>query len=573
LEKNLKIKIIKLPELLSSSKYHTSSIKSRAPFYPPLSLGIITAHLRNVGYFVEQDDLNIKLSDQFHKFKVNLLVDQNLLKKYIDGENTDNKLESALMDVINKTKIRGYDVILTSVGNLYLSVAICKKLKEIVEVPIIMGGLGTVELGFNGIYKTALEKKYIDFLIDGPGAESILSLLESFNNNKNLENIPGLIYIKNKKIIRNNPGKLILPIKPDFKGLPLEKYIWDNKDFKIKGLRSNEKIFILPFKFIEGCPHICTFCTDSTSKTLYVDPKQVVKYLKELSEEYNTKYFYFINNLVNPSKKYINDLCDEIIKNNLNIYWMDCATVMNLDKETIQKMRQAGCVRLYLGLETFSQRLLDYVEKGITVKQSYNVLKWLNEAQIWVHISIICGFPTETKSDINETVLFLDKNKTLIDKVDFHLFGLRKTSRLFVFSQKYGLSNIQTIPPSESILHSPYAYFLHYNVNNLGWEQVIKKTYSSHKIIRQSNPYSIGMAEYEQTPFLFLLYSHFSDKAKIKKIYNRTIISLSFKYVVINAIKNPRIILKTYKELGFEELKTRTYKILKNLLYSPKGIT
>ena len=566
IKKKLKIKIIKLPELIFSSKYSLSSIKSRAPFYPPLSLGMITAHLRNKGFFVEQDDLNIKLIDQIHNFEVSLLVDQNSLKKYIGGENTDHKLELALTSIVNKTKIKGYDALLISKGDLYLSIAICKKLKELVDVPIIMGGLDTEDLGFYNVHKTALKNKYIDYLIDGPGTRSILLLLESLNNSQNFKKIPGLIYIKNKKIIKNLPGKPLQPTKPDFKGLPLEKYLWDNKDFKIKGLRSNKKILILPFKFIEGCPHSCIFCLSSTSKLDYLNPKKVVKYLKELSEEYNTKYFYFLNNLVNPSKKYINELCDEIIKNNLDIYWMDSATVKNLDKGTILKMRQAGCVRIFLGLETFSQRLLTYFEKGITVEQAYNVLRWLNEAQIWTHICVICGLPTETESDINETISFLNKNRTLIDKVDFNFFGLIKKSLLFRYSKKYGLSNIQEIPANETSLHSQYPYLLRYEVNNLSCEEVVKKIFYSQKVTKQNYPYSLDMSDFEQTPFLFLLYTHFNDKTKIKNIYNKTIIFLSFKYGIINIIKKPRILFETYKELGFDEFKIKIKMLLKNLI-------
>jgi len=566
LKKKLKIKIIKLPELILNSRFYLSNLKNRAPFFPPLNLGIITAYLRNKGFFVEQDDLNIKFHKGNHNINADQLVNLKLLKRYIYGKETDYKLEQDLLNIINMTKIKGYDVILFSIGDLFLSIAICKRLKELVDTPIMMGGLSTAQLGLDNSYKIALKKGFINYLIDGPGVEPLIPLLESLNNNKIFENIPGLIYLKNEKIKKNHPGKPTLPIKPDFKGLPLEKYDWNNKDYRIKSIKSNKKIRIIPYTFIEGCPNSCIFCVNSTSKPLYMNPEQVVKDLKELSVEYNTKYFYFLNYLVNPSKKYINDLCDEIIKNNLDIYWMDCAAVKNLDKVTITKMRQAGCIRLFLGIETFSQRLLNYIEKGTTVEQSYNVLKWLNEAQIWAHIVIICGFPTETESDINETISFLNKNKNLIDRLDLNYFGLQKSSRLFKYPKKYGLSNIHQIPTDASILTSSFPYLLRYDVNNLDCEEVVKKIIYSQKVTKQSYPYSIEMSEFEQIPFLFFLYSYFNDKTKIKKIYNRTIISLSFKYGMINTINDPKIIYNIFKEQGLSGLKDKINNFLKNLI-------
>ena len=102
--------------------------------------------------------------------------------------------------------------------------------------------------------------------------------------------------------------------------------------------------------------------------------------MKELKEEYNTSFFFFLSSTINISKKYINELCDEIIKNNLNIYWSDCARFNEMDKETLIKMRKAGCIRLIYGLETASPKMLKYIDKRITLEQASRVIKETHEA-------------------------------------------------------------------------------------------------------------------------------------------------------------------------------------------------
>jgi len=553
---------MKLPDIIHNHNY-LNSIKKSAPFYPPLGLGVITAHLRRRGFFVKQDDLNIKTYDYINNFDLKLILDQKLLRKYIVGKISHPLLETNILNIIKQTDIKGYDVILISKGDVYLSIAICKKLKELVGIPIIMGNWDTEELGFPDILKIALEKEYIDYVIDGAGAESLFLLLNSIKEKAKQNGIPGLIYFNNKKLIKNRQGKTAPPIKSDFRGLPLEKYKWDSKNFRIKGLKREDRILILPFKFIEGCSNSCIFCRSSTSKPFYMDPKTTVKCLKELREEHNTKYFYFLNDAVNTSKSYINDLCNEIINENLDILWMDCANFKNLDRDIIFKMRKAGCISLVLGLETGSQRLLDYIEKGFTIKHASNVLRWLNKAGIWTRIEIISGLPTETRFDIKKTISFLNKNRALIDKIDIYRFCLIKKSRLFIFSKKYCLSNIRYVPNiNKKNINSFDPYIFEYDVNNTKWETVVKKIEHSYDVTKRNSPYSISALEFEQTPFLFLLYSNLKDKIKIRKVYHRTIIFLAIKHCIINVMKNPKKILQIYKDLEINKLKSK-FKILK----------
>lgn len=161
-----------------------------------------------------------------------------------------------------------------------------------------------------------------------------------------------------------------------------------------------------------------------------------------MNEEFGLKYFFFLHNTINLSKKYINEFCDEIIKANLDILWSDCARADNLDRDTLLKMRKAGCVRLVYGLETASPRLMKYIDKQINLKQLENILSWTDEAGIWSGIEIICGFPHETKEDMDMTIEFLNRNKKNIDQMYYNIFYLTYGSRMHVAPERYGLENL-----------------------------------------------------------------------------------------------------------------------------------
>ena len=68
-------------------------------------------------------------------------------------------------------------------------------------------------------------------------------------------------------------------------------------------------------------------------------------------------------------KKRIHELCDMIIKENLNISWTCSANVTTLDKALLEKMKEAGCWLLSTGIESGSDEVLKFIKKPVRVEQ------------------------------------------------------------------------------------------------------------------------------------------------------------------------------------------------------------
>lgn len=517
--------------------------------FPPLSLGVITSYLRSKGYTIEQNDLNVKIKrnqlsdrDPLNKFNLISMLDldnKNAIFRYLEKGNNKN-FDSIISKLLSRINVEEVDILLLSlfVGDprsSFLALCIAKYIKDRRnDILIIVGGeqhnqeigpgrLVTIKDNIDEI----LDLKVIDYYISGAGEISLVNLFEAIEKNKDFSEVPGLVYRDNGDLKEND--KIQAPVVvPDFDGLPLKEYIWKPNPIllnKISNLKELEReILMLPLQFIIGCINKCAFCQLSHPKLrLKVQsPKDTVKNLKYLSNKYQTKYFFFLNSCLNISKKYTNELCNEIIENKLNILWSDCARADNLDKETVFKMRQAGAVRLVLGLETASERMLKYLNKGVSLTEIENTLRWSQEAGIWSGVELISGLPHETEEDVELTVRFLESNAKNIDQVFLNPFYLEPNSAMALFPEKYGITNIRRVGYSGMKYFNTPAYNLSFDeINGLPWEEKQEQQWQSQKKICSAiERLGVRHPEYiEDMHVLFFLYSYYSKKSRIKEIF------------------------------------------------------
>jgi radical SAM superfamily enzyme YgiQ (UPF0313 family) len=72
-------------------------------------------------------------------------------------------------------------------------------------------------------------------------------------------------------------------------------------------------------------------------------------------------------------------------------------------------MRKAGCIGISYGVESGSQKILNNMNKGITVEQAKNALKWTRKARIPIQLNLILGYIGENKGTIMETEAFIQE--------------------------------------------------------------------------------------------------------------------------------------------------------------------
>lgn len=524
--------------------YPPSSKVESEPFrFPPAALTVVASYLKQNGVDVYVDDLEAEVNADNQKGlvskKVNLSIfdDRESVKRFLNGKK-DIFMERQVMKLLSKFEYNNFDLIGFSMRDfsdysmLGSALAMSKFIREKNEgTKFVYGGLDNEEVSHQ-----LMEFDVCDFIVVNRGELPLLSLCKALEQGKDLKNVPNIIYKKNGKLVRTRGYVGNVFVCPDFSTLNLGLYrksandIFSSYNYDaslFKGYKTEHEVLVLPYQFIVGCPNKCIFCCESQTKEFFLKkPEVVVDELKYLSRRYNTRYFYFINTNFNISYDYADKLCEEMISKKLNILWSDCAHFKNMDEELLRKTKEAGAIKLIWGLESGSDKMLKFVDKGITSKMATDLLKLSHELGIWNQVEFIIGLPHETDEDVDATIKFIKDNKEYIDVHSLNPFSLYPASELGFYPEKYGIEILKRQEEidwldEDNIDSFVGIYSVGFNeVNGLKWRDKAKKIKEDEKkvvdFIRSIDP-PVGI-DSQQTYLLFFLYEIFKyDKEKIRE--------------------------------------------------------
>lgn len=140
-------------------------------------------------------------------------------------------------------------------------------------------------------------------------------------------------------------------------------------------------------------------------------PKNVVDELEWLRDVHGAEAFTFYDDTLTLDKKRIYEICDEIKNRKIGLPW-DCQTrVDQVSRELLAKMRDANCQQVFFGVESGCQEILDAVNKKTSIDQNKKAIEWAKEAGLFVTISVIIGFPGETRNTLKQTLDFIRRAK------------------------------------------------------------------------------------------------------------------------------------------------------------------
>lgn len=220
---------------------------------------------------------------------------------------------------------------------------------------------------------------------------------------KELKDVKGIIYKENGKI-RENPDREFLD--PD--SLPFPS--WDLVNL------SNYRMPIIGERYVllstgRGCSYSCTFCVSTSYYGKKFRCRSVDSVIKEIQYVMNfgIKNFFFFVETFTLNKKFVIDLCNEIIRKKLDIRWVCNSRVDTVDQDMLDKMKKAGCWLISFGTESGDQRILDNVKKGIKLEQSQKAIEMAKNAGIATIGHFIFGLPGENKETIKKTLNFSKK--------------------------------------------------------------------------------------------------------------------------------------------------------------------
>lgn len=326
-----------------------------------------------------------------------------------------------------------------------------------------------------------------DFIVF-EGETALLELVQQLEGKRDYSKVPNLIYRQNGKITVNQPfySENIneLPA-PNYDGFPIGRYLAPET--------------VLPVQFSRGCYYKdCAFCALTLDHQNFrqKDPGKTVDTLEMLSQKYQTPYFFFTDECLalSPTKR----LCQQIQDRHLSIQWTaEMRFEKNLSCDLLTQMRDAGCLKIVYGLESFNQRVMDFMKKGILQDSVRRITEDCLDLGIAVHCYIIVGFPTETESEALETANFVTENTRLNSSYGFScqpcLFDLEKEAPIMSDPGSYGIRRIMR--PASEDLSLGFFYEVQEGMTPEEAERVYQYVYEKVSAVVCELPFNYSMAD------------------------------------------------------------------------------
>jgi glycosyltransferase involved in cell wall biosynthesis/radical SAM superfamily enzyme YgiQ (UPF0313 family) len=161
-----------------------------------------------------------------------------------------------------------------------------------------------------------------------------------------------------------------------------------------------------------GCPFQCTFCSVGSiwgKRYTCFSAERIVSDIEHLTQTYGAKGIYFREDNFTLDERRLRRFCEFMIDRGLRIPWVCESRVSTLTRELVGLMVRAGLRGFYFGVESGSQRVLNSLQKGITVEQTENAFRWCQEYGVKTAASIVIGVPGESSADLAATAQLLQR--------------------------------------------------------------------------------------------------------------------------------------------------------------------
>jgi len=303
--------------------------------------------------------------------------------------------------VIELLREKDPDIIGLSFGtqNRFFAFNLARLIKQnFPKIPIVAGGPHPT-LTANDILQNDCG---IDIVVRGEGEYSFLELIRAMSTKNDLRGIRGVSFKDNGQIVHNQNREPIINLDdlpmPARDLLPIDNY-------KQK-IPLSDKICTSMITS-RGCPYNCVYCSTSEQwghKIRHRSSNNVVDEIEYLMKTYKLEGVGFFDDVFTMDKNRVIEICREILRRNLNIYWWCEARANTIDKEMVDWMKKAGCEHISMAIESGSNRILKNIKKSITVEQGIEAAKIIKQAGIKLKVFFMHGLPGEEYTDIKKTV-------------------------------------------------------------------------------------------------------------------------------------------------------------------------
>lgn len=243
-----------------------------------------------------------------------------------------------------------------------------------------------------------------DFVLQGEPDINFSHLLDYVSNKIDINELKGVYYLDSNRqlIINQGEGRIKKPNE-----LPLPAHDLLKIDLY------NEPFLPKPFGLIQsarGCPYACNFCVRSYGTRLALrSPESMVEEIKLLVDLHKIQSLRFIDDTFTATSKRVIKFCQLLIDSGIKIKWTCLSRADTLNEEMISWMKKSGCVRIYIGIESGSPKILKLIDKEIDLNIGLLNIQILKKYKIETSAFFMVGYPEESIEDFNMSMKYAKK--------------------------------------------------------------------------------------------------------------------------------------------------------------------
>lgn len=268
-------------------------------------------------------------------------------------------------------------------------------LKKHLKVPVMIGGYNL------RVYpRASVVAEEVDFGCLMHAITTVPGLLAELEGGRNFGEVPGLVWKRGDEVIVNP----LPPKPPDFNDFPVPaRHLLPNELYaEFPTERRNFTVLVSSL----GCPYGCTFCEAGRTPHSPRRPELVVDEMEQCYREFGIREIDIFDYEFPCNNKRTLAICKDIQRRNLDIIWACRSRLDSVNRELLEEMAKAGCRRIYYGIESAVDEILETVNKPMTKELVRQTIQDTQEVGIRPLGFFLVGAPGETQDTFGHTLDF-----------------------------------------------------------------------------------------------------------------------------------------------------------------------
>jgi anaerobic magnesium-protoporphyrin IX monomethyl ester cyclase len=244
-----------------------------------------------------------------------------------------------------------------------------------------------------------------EFVLIGEAEHALLQLVQAIRDGGDLKRVPGVVFLRSSA-----DGLQLEKVPPapprQFTDFPAPaRDLIDLKKYRDAWIGAHGK-FSLNLIASRGCPFRCNWCAKPIfGDSFHARPAdQVADEIREMKERYGATHLWFADDIFALNRHWTQQFAREVEKRRCRVPFKIQARADLLTADTARALKRAGCVEVWMGVESGSQKILDAMDKGIAVEHVVAARGALRRTGIRACYFLQFGYPSEQWEDIESTI-------------------------------------------------------------------------------------------------------------------------------------------------------------------------